>query len=275
MIGDYSINSSDVFQVGDVVLDTKGLVAHHLDSINDFYEIGLPQIIEQVFEIRMPLYDIKRNTEEEKNIDHIDILIKFSNVNIERPTTINYNSGKEEILYPNTALMKEKTYKSTLRVDVNIKATAVMTNGSINVKEETIRNFRICKMPIMVSSKLCNTYKLSKESLVKLHEDPSDRGGYFIIKGIEWVLDGVENILFNKVRIFKNEGYKKELMRAEFIAKPGDFYLNSDQFIIRWLSDGQITIEIRREKLKDIHIPFYLVFRMMGWVTDKQIFDNI
>jgi DNA-directed RNA polymerase beta subunit len=275
MIGDYSINSSDVFQVGDAVLETKGLVAHHLDSINDFYEIGLPQIIEQVFEIRMPLYDIKRNTEEEKNIDHIDILIKFSNVNIERPTTINYNSGKEEILYPNTALMKEKTYKSTLRVDVNIKATAIMNNGTINTKEETIRNFKICKMPIMVGSKLCNTYKLSKESLVKLHEDPSDRGGYFIIKGIEWVLDGVENILFNKVRIFKNEGYKKELMRAEFIAKPGDFYLNSDQFIIRWLSDGQITIEIRREKLKDIQIPFYLVFRMMGWITDKQIFDNI
>jgi DNA-directed RNA polymerase beta subunit len=275
MIGDYSINSSDVFQVGDAVLETKGLVAHHLDSINDFYEIGLPQIIEQVFEIRMPLYDIKRNTEEEKNIDHIDILIKFSNVNIERPTTINYNSGKEEILYPNTALMKEKTYKSTLRVDVNIKATAVMNNGSVIDKEETIRNFKICKMPIMVASKLCNTYKLSKESLVKLHEDPSDRGGYFIIKGIEWVLDGVENILFNKVRIFRNEGYKKELMRAEFIAKPGDFYLNSDQFIIRWLSDGQITIEIRREKLKDIQIPFYLVFRIMGWVTDKQIFDNI
>jgi hypothetical protein len=90
----------------------------------------------------------------------------------------------------------------------------------------------------MVKSKWCNTYNLSKEALVRLHEDPSDPGGYFIIKGVEWVIDGVENILFNKVRIFRNEGYKKEIMRAEFISKPGDYYLNSDQFILRWLNDG-------------------------------------
>jgi DNA-directed RNA polymerase beta subunit len=223
----------------------------------------------------MSLDDIKRTTPEEQNIDHLDVLITFSNVVIDKPTMLNYNSGKEEILFPNVALAKEKTYKSNLRVDVHIRVTAVMVNGSTLVKEDTVKNFKICKMPIMVKTKWCNTYGLSKDSLTRLNEDPSDLGGYFIIRGVEWVLDCVENILFNKVRIFKNEGYKKEIMRAEYIAKPGDFYLNSDQFIVRWLNDGQITLEIKREKLKDIKIPFYIIFRMMGWSTDKQIFDNI
>lgn len=274
-VGDYDISSSDLFLVGDAALDAKGLIDHHLSSCNSFYEIGLAQICTQVFDIRMTLYDIKRNTEEEKNIDHLVVNIGFSNVVINKPTMINYNSGKEEILYPNVALTKEKTYKSVLRVDVNIKVTAMMKNGTTLVKEDTVKNFKICKMPIMVKSKWCNTYNLSSETLTHLHEDPSDLGGYFIIRGVEWVIDCVENILFNKIRIFRNEGYKREIMRAEFIAKPGDFYLNSDQFIIRWLDDGQLNIEIRREKLKDIKIPFYLVFRMMGWVTDKEIFDNI
>ena len=250
IVFDYSINADDIFLVNDAVIDEKGLVDHHITSANDLYEIGIPQIITQVFEINMTLYDIKRITEDEKNIDHLDVLINFGNVVINKPTMLNYHSGQEEILFPNVA-------------------------GYTVVKEDKVKDFKICKMPIMVKSKWCNTYNLSKEALTRLHEDPSDPGGYFIIRGVEWVIDCVENILFNKVRIFRNEGYKKEIMRAEFIAKPGDFYLNSDQFIVRWLNDGQITVEIRREKLKDIKIPFYMIFRMMGWTTDKQIFDNV
>jgi DNA-directed RNA polymerase beta subunit len=274
-IGNYGIEEDSLYLVGDALIDDKGLVDHHLSSVNDFLGIGIEQIVTQVFEINMTLNDIKRTTDDEKNIDHLDVLVKFTDINISRPTMINYNSGKEEVLFPNMALMKEKTYKSTLRVGVKITVTAVLKNGFTIVKEDMVKNFKICEMPIMVKSKWCNTYGLSKESLVNLHEDPSDPGGYFIIKGIEWTIDCVENILFNKIRIFKNEGYKKEIMRAEFIAKPGDYYLNSDQFIVRWMNDGRITVEIRREKLKEIQIPIYLIFRMLGWNTDKQIFDNV
>jgi DNA-directed RNA polymerase II subunit RPB2 len=274
-VGDYSLTNEDVFLVGDAEIDDKGLVHHHISSVNDLYGIGIPQIITQVFKLEFVIKDIRRNTPEEENIDHVIVKINFSDVNINKPTMINYSSGKEEILFPSVALLKEKTYKSTLRVNVNIEAIAVLKNGNNIVKKNTVKNFKLCKIPIMVKSNWCNTHNLTKENLNQLHEDPTDPGGYFIIKGVEWVIDCVENILFNKIRIFKNEGYGKEIMRAEFISKPGDFYLNSDQFIIRWLNDGQITIEIKREKMKDIHIPFYLVYRILGWNTDKQIFDNI
>lgn len=271
----YNIDQDEIILVGDAIIDERGLIDHHLQSCDNLYSDGIDQIITEVFSLNMTLYDIKRHTEDEKNIDHLDVAIRFSNVVINKPTMLNYNSGKEEVLFPNTALMKEKTYSSTLRVDVNIKVTAFLKNGHTLVKEDSVKNFKLCKMPIMVKSKWCNTYNLSKEALTHLHEDPSDVGGYFIIKGVEWVIDCVENILYNKIRIFINEGYKKEIMRAEFIAKPGDYYLNSDQFIVKWLNDGQITVEIRREKLKDLKIPFYLLFRLAGWTTDKQIFDNI
>jgi DNA-directed RNA polymerase beta subunit len=275
IIGDYTINVDDVYAVGDAELDARGLVHHHITSADDLYEIGIPQIITQVFELNLRLDDVRRHTEEEKMIDHLLVNVTFSNVVISKPTTTDYTSGTECVLYPIDAKLKEKTYNSDLRVDVKIKVTAVMHDGKTSLRDDIVRNFKICKIPIMVKSKWCNTYNLSKEALTREHEDPSDPGGYFIIKGVEWVIDCVENILFNKVRIFKNEGYKKEVMRAEFISKPGDFYLNSDQFIIRWLNDGQLTIEIRRDKLKEIYIPFYMVFRILGWNTDKQIFDNL
>lgn len=272
---DYTIKQEDTILVGDAEIEEKGLVHHHITSANDLYEIGVPQIITQGFEVNLRLDDIKRDTDDDKVIDHVEIKVTFSDVVISKPTLLNYNSGKEEVIFPNTARIKEKTYKATLHINVKVVATAFMKSGATVSREDDVKDFKICKMPIIVGSKWCNTYGLTKETLERLHEDPSDPGGYFIIKGIEWVVDCVENILFNKVRIFRNAGYKKEVMRAEFISKPGDFYLNSDQFIIRWLTDGQLTIEFRREKLKDLHIPFYLIFRIMGWATDKLIFDNL
>jgi len=269
------LTNDDIQLVGDAEIDDKGLVHHHISSANDLYEIGISQIVTQVFKLEFPIKNLKKDTAEEKEINHVIVKINFKNVKINKPTTITYNSGKDEVLYPNDALLKDKTYKSDLKVDVLIETIAILNSGNKITRDAIVKNFKLCKIPIMVGSKWCNTYNLSHSALTELKEDPSDPGGYFIIKGVEWVIDCVENILFNKIRIFKNEGYGKEIMRAEFISKPGDFYLNSEQFIIRWLNDGQLTIEIKREKLKDVFIPFYLIYRIMGWNTDKQIIDNI
>lgn len=272
---DYNLKQDDLILVGDAELDDKGLVHHHIQSANDLYEVGIPQIVTQVFKVDLRLENIRRETEEEKNIKFIHLEVRFMNVDIHKPTVINYDSGVENITYPNICHQKNKTYHSKMNVDAYVKATAHMQNESIRVKEEIIENITLCRIPIMVKSKFCNTNNLSSKQLIDLNEDPLDYGGYYIIDGIEWSIDCIENILFNKVRIFKNEGYAKEIMRAEFISKPGDYYLNSDQFIIRWLNDNQITIEIKRDKMKGIAFPFYLLFRILGWNRDKMIFNNI
>jgi DNA-directed RNA polymerase beta subunit len=188
---------------------------------------------------------------------------------------INYYSGKEEVLYPNVALLKDKTYSANLRINASITATAYLKAGGTKVRTDEIKNFKLCRVPVIVRSKLCNTRDCSKETLLRMNEDPSDPGGYFIIKGVEWVIDCIENILFNQIRVFKNEGYSKEIMRVEFVSKPGDTYQNSDYFLVRLLNDNQLTCEIVRDKFKNLQIPFYLLFRLLGWADDKTMFDNI
>jgi DNA-directed RNA polymerase beta subunit len=274
-IGDYSIDEDELFLVGDAEIEEKGLVYHHISSANDLYKNGIPHIITKVFKAERDIHNQRDSTDEDKEIVRINVVTKFTDVFISRPTTINYFSGKEEILYPNAALLSDKTYSASLRINSSIKAIAYKKDGSFVERTAEIKNFKLCKIPVMKGSVLDNTYGLSDDALIKLGEDPSDQGGYFIIKGVEWVIDCTENILFNQIRIFKNEGYSKEVIHADFISKPGDEYQNSDMFVIRLLNDNQLTCEIMSAKLKGINIPFYLLFRMMGWNTDKQIFDNI
>lgn len=271
-----TLNNNDMFLVGDLELLKKGLINHHIESMNELYEIGIDQIITRVFKIEKDIVKLKPAiSEEEKNIDYVHLEINFSNVTIGKPMMVNYNSSKEEILFPNQAIRIEKTYNSTIRVDAAIKETIWMKNGTSVIREGQLKEFNLGKIPIMVGSKLCHTYGLPKRVLRDLNEDPTDPGGYFIINGGEWAIDSVESILFNKIRIFRNEGYQKELLRGEFISRPGDFYLNSDEFIIRVSSDGQYTIEIVRDQLKGKQFPFYVIFRLLGWESDRDIWKNI
>lgn len=274
-VGDYSIKQNDLFLVGDADISDRGLVDHHVSSANDLYENGIPHIITRVFKVDKDMANQRDSTPEDKQIETIHVLIKFTDVYISRPTTVNYYSGKEEVLYPNVAILEDKTYSGNLRINAHITATAHLKNGLTKTRTGEIKNFKLCRVPIMVKSTLCNTHGLSKEALMHLNEDPTDPGGYFIIKGVEWVIDCIENILFNQIRIFKNEGYDKEVMRVEFVSKPGDTYQNSEYFRIRLLNDNQLTCEIVRNQLKDTQIPFYLLFRLLGWTNDKDMIDNI
>jgi DNA-directed RNA polymerase beta subunit len=274
IIGDYKISEDDVLLVGYAELDEKTLVYHQLSSANDFYSVGLRQIITQVFKVEREFINLRDSTPEDTEIEKIHMLIKFTDVFVNKPTTFTFPSGKEELLFPNEALRKDKTYSASLKVNAVIKVTATLTNGTTKVRDDVIKDWMLCKIPIMKGSKLCNTYGMSKESLMQLKEDPLDIGGYYIASGIERTVDSVENILFNQIRIFKNN-YGKELLRIGFVSKPGDTYQNSDYFIGRFLRDGQITCEILRDKLKELQIPFYLIYRALGWTTDKEMIDNI
>jgi len=276
-IGDYKVNQNDIFLVGDSEIGGgRDLVRHHLDSMNTLYRRGIPDIITNVFKGEVDMISPRKDHPDGKDIARVHAVVKFTHVEIGRPTTTHYHSGNEEVYFPSDAIRREKTYSARLRISAQITATAYFTDGRPPlVREDEIKQLTICEIPIMVGSILCNTHGLPAAALSQLGEDPTDPGGYFIVKGVEWVIDCIENILFNQVRIFKNEGHKKEVMRAEFISKPGDAYQNMAYVLIRWLNDGQITIEIVRDKLRHVPIPFYMVFRALGWSQDRQIFDNI
>lgn len=253
----------------------RGIFSDHLDSGNDFVQKGIPQIMTKVFVIERTMKNERDKTEEDKSIDTIHTRVIIKAISMKSPTTTHYASSKEEILTPKTALLTDKTYASHLYADIDIIATAYKKDGTTEERRASVDQVHIATLPIMVRGKLCNTHNKSRETLKRMEEDPSDPGGYFIIKGIEWIINNTESSTFNKPKIFLNVGYKNEYTRLEMISKPGDSYENSSQIYVKLLTDGRLTIIIDRMPLSDISIPFFVLFRLLGWSSDKQIVEWI
>ena len=253
----------------------KGIAGHHIKSMNTFYKQGIRQIITEIFKVDHPRLMNERNkTEEDKEIGYISFKVEFTNVNLKPPSTIKYKTRAPQMLTPNMARLKNLTYSAQLYVDAKISAQAFFKNGKIKVREESIKELRIASIPIMLRSDLCNLNNCSSDTLRELEEDPLNPGGYFIIKGGEWAVDSLENILINGFHVYKNM-HLNEIARGDIISKPGDAYENSARMLLRYLNNGAITIELQTNKFEKLEIPFFLIFRAFGMTRDYDIINNI
>jgi DNA-directed RNA polymerase II subunit RPB2 len=268
------LSPDDAWTVIHQEIDENKLSSHSIQSINDFYDVGIGQIMTKVFDIDTVMDNVRDKTPQDRLVKKIRFKVAFENIRMKPPVTAGYCSGKEKVLTPIQAHIEDRTYSSNLFVDTHIRAWAINHDGTEIMREARVPNFRLANIPTMVGSNLCNTYNKSAEALTQWHEDPRDARAYFIKNGKEWVIDNVENIAFNQPRIFMNY-WRNEVMRLEFISKPGDTYQNSKQVILRLMKDGSLTVEIVTQALRNIQFPFFLIFRALGWYTDKEMLDNI
>lgn len=259
-------------------LNSEGLAYHHLASFNEFINKGIEQIIRDLFEVKFSIKNERENTAEDKSINTIEYLVKFTNVNLERPVTDVYATGGTKRLLPATARSKNLSYTAGLFVDAEITARAFLKSSDVPVeRKETVKNHQIATIPIMVGSDLCHTRDMAnKITLLNNGEDPLDPQAHFILTGVEWVVDSIESITFNKPRVFRNVGHLNEIARLEFISKPGDAFENSRQIRIYYLNNGQLSCEITAKNFDKLgKFPFFVLFRLLGMTTDKQIIDSI
>ncbi len=254
-------------------------IGHHLDSINDFYDTGIPQICTDTFAIDIDAVNPRKDTEEDRDITKITVSVVVTDVTLHKPTMRLYKSGRVVPLTPSMARKNNRNYSSPLRINAKIHAVAYRKSGATIEKDREIKNYQICRVPTMIGSKLCHTYNASREEKIKLEEDPTDLGGYFIIGGVEWVVILIENIKYNVFHAYHNKGYKKELARGEIISKPGDAFENSSEIIITLYANNQLCcklINIRMHKDNtELDMPFYVVFRLLGITSDEEMFSHI
>lgn len=253
----------------DTHLDEVGLINSQIASMNSLCTKGLQEIIGTVFKV-----DRDYTEQPDEKIERIHLDIQFTNVEISNPKNVIRDDGYEGPITPIQAITNNKTYSASVYIDAKIKATAYYKDNSTAVRTAEITGKKLCQIPVMVGTVICNTYKKTSEEKIRMHEDPSDPGGYFIIKGIEWVISTVENLIFNQIRVYVNDN-EKEAVRLEVINKPGDTLQNSAQLIITLTKQGKLYATIKREKLDKKQIPFYLIFRALGTTRDADIFNNI
>lgn len=169
-------------------------------------------------------------------------------------------------------------YSAPLYVDI----TKTVTRSGQEPESEEHSKVYIGKIPIMLRSTYCVLNGLTDRDLTELNECPLDPGGYFIINGSEKVLIAQEKMATNTVYVFQKKdskyAYTCEIRSClEQSSRP-----TSTMFISMLARGGGgakkgsigqriiATIPYIRQE-----IPIMIVFRALGFVSDRDILEHI
>ena len=275
---------------------------HQVDSFNEFLTSetnGIKFIIKR----ENPLIIYKEALDANKNDYKYQINIYYGetlnedgsinetikeNIYFSSPIEYIADSGKQTYMYPNIARLKGYTYASCIFCNIGIEFID-------NVKEtKTIKNFQrlnIGLLPIMIKSKNCILNGLDDTELTELGECPYDPGGYFIIKGKEKVFlsqeKKINDILYiNSIndetlpiqcvlKTVSTEGFQSSRTNTIMMNRVTLEYDPSNKDLSTTDKRYCHRVTVRILGITDFNIPVFILFRALGFTTDKDIIEAI
>ena len=215
-------------------LNEHSLVESNITSFNEFIEHRMQEIVDEISE----------------SIENEDFEITLGKIKVGKPKIIEAD-GSSSFIMPFEARLRNLTYAAPVTLELTVK------RGD-QIDSEVVE---IGKIPIMVRSKACNTHGLSKEELIKNYNDPSDPGGYFIIKGNERVMTMAEDLAENQPFI---EDDSKGNLRLKLFSLKGTYRIP-----VTITEDKEGVIEVSFSRFKDI--PAVVVLKALGLIKESDI----
>ncbi|KRY73812.1 DNA-directed RNA polymerase II subunit RPB2 [Trichinella pseudospiralis] len=256
--------------------DEKGLVRQQLDSFDEFIQMSVQKLVED-----SPAVEIQSEDHGVHGLSETKFSVKFEQIYLSKPTHWE-KDGAPAPLMPNEARLRNLTYSAPLYVDIS-KTIAKNNEEPLVARYEKVF---IGKIPIMLRSTYCLLNRLSERDLTDLNECPLDPGGYFIINGSEKVLIAQEKMATNTVYVFSLKdskfSFKAECRSClESSSRPtstiwvslyarggGHGSANTKKQVM-----GQrIIVNLPYVKQE---IPVIIVFRALGFVSDRDILEHI
>ncbi len=215
-------------------LEKHSLVESNITSFNNFIENRMQEIVDEIAE----------------TIDNKDFEIKLGKIKVGKPKIIEAD-GSSSMIMPSEATLRNLTYSAPVFLEITIKKDGQIDSELVEIG----------RIPIMVKSKYCNTYGMSKEELIENYFDPIDPGGYFIIKGNERVMVMAEDLA-------ENQPFVETDARGNLILKL--FSLKGTYRIPTTISeDKKGLIEVSFGKFRDI--PAIVVLKSLGMIKEAEI----
>ncbi len=250
----------------------NNLVAHHLDSYNEFFKNG----IQRVFHENNPIRFIEREQEGEAANKRNECLLYLGgkdgkSVYFGKP--IIYDDNNAHYMFPNDARLRNMTYGITIHYDVDVEFIYYVGDER---KEHSMKLDKIYlgRFPIMLQSDLCILKSLSKEVRFNMGECRNDYGGYFIIDGKEKVIISQEKFADNMLYIRKNKDDDIYSHSAEIRSVSEDTSKAIRTTAIKIVapspsySNNQIVVSVPNVRKP---IPLFILMRALGVVSDKDI----
>ncbi len=215
-------------------LGEHSLVESNIISFNEFVEHRMQELVDEISE----------------TMNNEEFEISLGKVKIEKPKVIEAD-GSSSLVLPYEARLRNLTYSAPVSLEITIKKGDQVDSDVVEIG----------KIPIMVKSKVCNTYGMTSEQLVESYNDPLDAGGYFIINGNERVMVMAEDLAENQ----------------PFIEENSKGNLNLRLFSLKGTYRIPITISESKEGLLDLSfsrfkdLPIVVVLKALGLTKESDI----
>ena len=250
----------------------SNLVAHHLESYNDFFNNG----INRIFRENNPIRFIEREDESESSNKRNECLLYLggkdgSKIYFGKP--IIYDDNHAHYMYPNDARLRNMTYGTTIHYDVDVDF--IYYKGEERIEHSTtLSKIYLGRFPIMLQSDLCILKSLNKDVRFNMGECKNDYGGYFIIDGKEKVIIPQEKFADNMLYIRKNKADDTYSHSAEIRSVSEDASKPIRTTAVKIvapspsLSNNQIVVAVPNVRKP---VPLFILMRALGVISDKEI----
>ena len=219
-------------------LSDHSLVESNIISFNNFIKHKMQEIVEEISD----------------GIENDDFEINLGKIKVENPRIVE-SDGSTSLVLPYEARLRNLTYSAPVTLEITIKK-----DGQID--SEVVE---IGRIPIMVKSKVCNTYGMSNEELIKNYNDPLDPGGYFIINGNERVMVMSEDLAENQPFIENNS---KGALTLRIFSSRGTYRIPTTI-----LENKEGIFDLSFSRFKDI--PLVIILKALGMVKESDIAKHI
>jgi len=259
------------------------LVKHQINSFDKFINNDISEIIQHQNPLEVGVgWDSKKGHYARK------YTVNFGRIYLSKPLVLERNESIK-VLLPNEARDRDLTYAAPVFVDVEHQLETVNDSGQVVKSEKkTESKVPLAKIPIMLHSQYCYLSQASKnnKTLAEMGEGEFDQGGYFIINGSEKVIIGRERPAENKVLCFKNKTSTKYTSTTEIKSTKDQRLYPIKVITVNLTKEPSLkdmksretafgrTIQVSIPSLK-LDIPLFVVFRALGVVTDRDIFQMI
>ena len=250
------------------------LVAHHLDSYNEFFSKGIFQVFKENNPFRF-LEDIEK-IEDKNNRNECLLYLGGKDGNkVYFGKPVIYDDNHIHLMYPNDARLRNMTYGITIHYDVDVDI--IFYEGETRLERNmTLSKMYLGKFPIMLHSDMCILKGMATNVRFNLGECRNDFGGYFIIDGKEKVIVSQEKFADNMVyvREYSNEETYSHSAEIRSVSEDTSKPIRTTSVKIVAASptytNNQIVVDIPNVRKP---IPLFILMRALGVESDKSIIE--
>lgn len=263
VIKNQNTQNDDSWTVISSYFEQKGLVRQQLDSFDQFVKVKMQEVIDENPQI------IVQSTPTAGSSAVRKMIIKFGQIYVTKPPMYTESDGRSTTLFPNEARIRDLTYSCNILIDI----TKIVENEFGERDEHKFSKTSLGQLPIMLGSSCCVLHGLAEKDIIQIGECPYDQGGYFIVMGSEKVIVAQERMASNTVHIFKKSQPAPYTHYSEIRSVPEKGSRTPSAFSIKVIRNPRV-IRASLPLVKQ-DIPIAIIYRALGFLSDKEIIDHI